>query len=336
MTPPEVAPSFLSLGEAGTTALLSSKHTLLQLLAFSKQKYNFLLVREYMTPAPGEAAPEPQDADPTRKLLLQCQDFDNNSRGWGLSLTTDTQYQAKSGFMECRWPTRKVEVNVKDSEGRDQDIVEQITTYMEDGKLIQVMAVASTKRSSVKWILGGKIQLVQRSRKDELLGEQYYTCDQYYTHERGRILTVGCDFGALDIQVFIDGRPQLKNHHTTEIQSDGVNINWGADIELEPEKVRFIIAIFSIRESEDPTFSPCPGWGRLKRRLGLSQQVQPNPLVQALEKNRSIAQLIGIPYIVTRHVEQILSVAALGGPGERTELLKDISGYYNITVQASL
>jgi len=242
------------------------------------------------------------------------------------------------------WPTRQAEAKVNENDVHQTR--QRIITYVEGGKLIQIMAVAYPEPHSIKWKLGGNIQLLVRHIDRDDFGKEYYT------QQHDSILTVGCSLKiALDVQVFVDQIPQLPRQHTMKpirrelhpgnFTNEGAEFNWSdnSEIILETERIRYIIAIFSLRNmvtNPDPTFSPPPQGEEIERRIGLSKSAQDNPLAQALEENGSAAQLIGIHHIVTRHIEQLLSVAALPFPNKRIYLLKDFSEHFGFTFECCL
>jgi hypothetical protein len=294
-----------SVGEDGTSAILGFDHDLLQLSSYAEGSLR--LVREYIQGGSNEQS---------RQLLARTQtETERTSFGWGLSLRQLQRKETMRGFIDCRWPTQIVLA---------YPFITKATTYVKDGRLIQVVAIASQSPSggSVHWALGGKIQLVQRFF-DKPVTFGSYSVRTLLEH---RVLSVGNDQVpyCLDIELFIDGLPLNLQHPGGQTQDSGGQLRNFADISrhgshnllgLSP---KILVAVFSLRDTNlksEPEELPCPDWTEIQRFIGLSgidrNPRDRTPLTNFLEKFTKTDQLSKMSAIISRNVEKLLSVATL-------------------------
>jgi hypothetical protein len=272
-------------------------------------------------------------------MLLHCQNEEDEPKsGWGLSVHPEGTRHISQGFIESRWPTQKIEYR-----SSNKITVQKSTTYVDDdGRLIQAIAVASRTNCSIPWTLGGRVMLLKHpvEEPEEIDGHHVRISGT------GNTLTVGSDLDFwLEVQFFINGKaykfPPLKNGTTEDGTSsdpsgehenqstsppvdnqttDSVDIRCDGTLELKALKIQVLVAVFSIRaKSSDggPVKVSCPTWAELWQRLWLQEQPPPNSLIQTLEQAARVSQIpTRVSLLITRNVEQLLSVAALPEPKE--------------------
>jgi hypothetical protein len=288
-----------SVGENGTSAILGFDHGLLQLSSYAEGSLR--LVQEYIP-----------DERPQQLLSRTQTEIEKTRFGWGLSLRQLQRKEVKRGFIDCRWPTQRVQAD---------PIFTKVTTYVKDGRLIQVVAIASKSPSggSVVWALGGKIQLVQRFFRKPTTN----TFGRYWvrTSRDGYVLSVGCDQVpyCLDIELFINRLPLKHPRGQTQDsrgqRSDFADISCHGRLKLLGTSAEILVAMFSLRDRNlnlEPKELPCPDWAEIQSFIWLDRKPRNRtPLTNFLEERAGTDQLSEIPTIITRNVEQLLSVAAL-------------------------
>jgi hypothetical protein len=188
---------------------------------------------------------------------------------------------------------------------------------VENGRLIQAVAVASSDPGVFEWTFRGKFQLVQR-----FFGEVPKVGLGYsvVAEPDGQVLSVQCNLSyCLDLQIFVNGVPlDLRNSFSQTPEFAEVKYSDTLSItkdDKDLEKARVIVAVYSLR---DKTSNPKPKaqekleWEGIQNVIGSDKSE--NLLSEDLKKNARIEQLTGIPPIIARSVEQLLSVAALSQP----------------------
>ena len=142
-----------------------------------------------------------------RTFLAQAQaKHSRTAFSWGLHMGNSErkseEYGIERGFVNNRWPIQR-----EDLDG----VTMKSTTYVEDGRLIQAVVVASEKRTSVDWRIGGRIQLVEGQQFEENLSKGPKIAKHSVEESvDGTTLSVSCDSKyRLDVKLFDNGKPLI-------------------------------------------------------------------------------------------------------------------------------
>jgi hypothetical protein len=302
------------LGDGGTGAIIGYDHNLIQFSSYINE--SFIFARGYF---PGD-----QPEDTLRPILAQAQaDNHQNYFGWGLHLQQSSRPGTKQSlrtaierrFIYNRWPTQT-------------DVIEGITkkaiTYVDNGSLIQAVAIGSRTITSIDWTIGGLVQLGARSMRRSDINADYGTGYIVQTSPDSYILSVKCDFNyCLDIQLFNNGDRISLEPQTSEQQrgvhqdqtTDFVDIRRSGSLDLKGIFDPMIfIAVFTLRDthaSPHPTYFDCPTGddiGELMLLPGYTRTLP--PLIMNL-KNEKMRSLFDMEDIITRNVAHLLYTTVL-------------------------
>jgi hypothetical protein len=311
-SPSSSTPFSATVGDGGTGAILGVDHNLLQFSSYVKGSLR--LVRGYSLDT---------QEDPLRSLLAQAQDENHRaSFGWGLHLEQSARKGIEGGlgrgigrgFIDNRWPTQTEDID---------GLIKKSTTYVEKGRLIQAVVIASEENTSIDWTIGGNIQLAQRQFENPL-APPIITNYSVQTSDDGYVLSAKCNLSyRLDVQLFDNAiplkllhqprhQPMLSEHHPI----DFVDIFCDGKLELkgilEP---KILVAVFALRDKdrslESDDLKP-PDMNQVTERLSLFNRSTNSPTpIMNLEISDKMESLSEVRYIIARNVEQLLSTAAL-------------------------
>lgn len=287
----------------------------------------------------------PSAPERMRQLFWQSQGDSERAFDWGLRLELNETIvcpglDAKHGFVDYRWPSQKVRNITDDVHPGDSRMYQKSTTYIQDGRLIQVVAIACDDESVIKWKIGGEVQMSSALNELSAQPSQYSinvsnlkssdTQISVLTVEGKFLINDELDYSydenlhedlCLDVAVFLNRKSQSLDNTsptTTQQSTAFANFTREGDINLVPTKGQCLVAVFSFRERNqkmNPLTMSCPSWPELRNRLGIRDfKIQPTDtsrsnLYAALVEKTGISQLDTMPDIVTRTVEQLCSMA---------------------------
>jgi hypothetical protein len=339
----------LTIGDNGTSAILSCDHHLLNL-----SSYKDGILRSIQGCFPG---PHCEGIESARRLLYASQDDDYSaSYNWGLFLDVPHCSITYRGFTEYKWPIRNATWSNNCSGDKLTRGLQITTSYVEKGRLIQLVTAASSTNELVSWRLEGKIQLLQHlfdfnsSRDCTDNAGSGYAIES--SNEKPHELTVRClnlPF-SLNVQLFrVDSSSQTlqpldmdsqKNAHLTDSpqppaahpsptseSAQYADIIRTGKLNLQGQKCVILAAVLTVHDGHTSVISDDIDLSELRRRLGLARdRFAParsasdsslgtnNPLLTRLQQNDTFAQLDRSPFIphsIIRNLEYLLSVAKL-------------------------
>jgi hypothetical protein len=294
-----------ALGHNGTSAILSFDHDLLEFSSYINGVSSF--VRSY-----------PQD-NSLGSLLAQAQknERDTKQQGWGLSLQENILPSVERGFVGYRWPTQR-----RRYRRGDLTFGMKATTYVEDGRLIQAMAIASGMEHTLKWRLGGKIQFIN---KDLIPFGSVYSKSHTQQGEDLpiHVLSVKHNDICMDVQLFLNEESQdlqrcqdqyaTCNEEFADFTCSGSHDLLGDD----QSGILIAVLVFTLRDSTKqpkPDYSRGPAWEDIEKHLCLDEASRNSSEALELLREGEKVQLLQAPqlsHIILRNVEQLLSIAAL-------------------------
>jgi hypothetical protein len=284
--------------------------------------------------------PNPSSPERIRQLFWQGQSDTKEVFDWGLRLKPNEKILrpgliTKRGFVDSRWPSEKLRNN-------DPDFLmyQKATTYVQNGRLIQVMAIACNTSSDFSWEIGGEVQMwSEASMQPPTMRYTVKLSNSQSGYKVVPILSVEGEFVddtmCVDVVVFLNRDPQnfaLSNITPTE-QSSNFTCGCIKPISLSSGKGQCVVAVFSLRDKSQiikPQVPNCPSWAELRGRLGIrklgQEDIYPSGksllnLNAALVERTGISQFAAMPDIITRTVEQLCSIAI------RFEIEADDSDY---------
>jgi len=272
--------------------------------------------------------PNPSSPERMRQLFWQGQSDMNGVFDWGLRLKLNEKIVrpgliTKHGFVDSRWPSQKIRNNDPDSL-----MYQKATTYVQNGKLIQVIAIACNTSSDFSWEIGGEVQMW--SEAPIQLPNMRYTVELSNLQSGNKTVPIMSvegkfveDTMCVDVAVFLNREPQsfAPSNITPTEQSANFTRACIKPISLSSGKGQCVVAVLSLRDKSqifNPQVPNCPSWSELRGRLGirkLSQEdIHPSGksllnLNAALVEKTGISQLAAMPDIITRMVEQLCSIA---------------------------
>jgi hypothetical protein len=255
--------------------------------------------------------------------------------GWGLRLKLNKRLVGpglitEHGFVDARWPSQKT--RNKNFDGYDSPMYQKATTYVQNGRLIQAIAIAYDEQSDFSWEIGGEVQMWSES-PPQFPNMQYSinVANLQSDNKNLPVLTVegkfvggvDGDIMCVDVAVFLNREPQSLGHIGNTPTEQSLNFTRGCSepISLTPRKGQCVAAVFSLRDKNqklEPRALSCPSWAELRGHLGIKgfwQQdidLSGGPLLKlntALVEKTGISQLAAMPDIITRVVEQLCSIA---------------------------
>ena len=279
-----------------------------------------------------------------QQLFWQSQSNSKRTSDWGLRLKLTEKIVGSGlitehGFVDSKWPSQKVRTDI--SAGNDSRMYQKTTTYVHNGRLIQVVAIVCDDNSDISWEIGGEVQMwSEPSMLPTTHSNMHYAVNVTDLQSGGKtipVLTVEgeCHFKVdneefvqeimcMDVAVFLNREPQNLGHVATTATQQSANFTRDCSeclITLTPRKGLCFVAVFFLRDKSQElkaeTMS-CPSWSDLWGRLGIKKfgeaKIHPTGsslpnLKAALVEITGISQLAAMPDIITRTVEQLCSIA---------------------------
>jgi hypothetical protein len=285
--------------------------------------------------------PNPNSPERMRQMFWQGQSNSTRTFDLGLRLKLSDKIVGpglitKQGFVDCKWPSQKVRTD--SPAGHDSRMYQKATTYIQNGRLIQAVAIVCADESDISWQIGGNVQMwndpsMPHSTPSDI---EYTVQVSPIGDKRSAVLTVAGkdplmieqdgnaeEIMCMDVAVFLNREPQDLVHVATSPTPKSVNFTHGCrhPITLAPRKGQCLVAVFSFRNTSqklEAESMSCPSWSELRDRLGIKksgeQNIQPAAssllnLNAALVKKTGISQLDAMPDIITRTVKQLCSIA---------------------------
>ena len=279
-------PTYIGDGKS-TRAVLGFDHNLLQLSYYTEKSLRLV-----------QLGPPLINQNPRTMLTLAQSDSIRVDSGWGLSLPKAENPRdgaVERGFIENRWPTWRKDLM------ETAHTLEKATTYVNDGRLIQAVVIKGDPGTLFNWRIGGKVQLGKR-----FLGKLDGIFDTLHSVETGEILSVTSnDLGyGVDIQLFINGnRQSLQPDNAAGLDRLVPDIRCHGQLNFD-DGLMFLVAVFSFRDGlQSPKSKYRPEFPDILYHLGFEE---PDKIEYRLPGRTGD--------IITRNVEQILSVSALSDP----------------------
>jgi hypothetical protein len=106
--------------------------------------------------------PNPSSPERMRQLFWQGQSNSKRTSGWGLRVNLnnklDGPQHTERGFVDCAWPSQLFRIDNPASDG--SQMYHKATSYIQNGRLIQVVAIICDNDSSdISWEVGGEVQM---------------------------------------------------------------------------------------------------------------------------------------------------------------------------------